>query len=111
MVQDPTSYSINFGNTATWVAFLLGLIVYVIGFFGGLRMNLARAIAAIVLATGVNVVGHPLVNRAHTFIASILGAQVAGFVVPVGWTIFVLGVGLSLYESFTVTAREAHPMK
>lgn len=111
MIQDPVSYSVNLGSTATWVAFLLGVLVYIIGFFGGLRLNLSRMVVAVTIATTIAVMARPLVNRVHLFVASILGNQVAGFAVPLMWTIFVLGVGLSLYESFTVTAKEAHPMK
>ncbi len=111
MIQDPVSYSVNFGSTATWVAFLLGVLIYIIGFFGGLRLNLTKVTLAVSLATVIGVVARPLVNRAHAFAASVVGGQVAGFVVPLLWTVFVLGVCVSLYEAFTVTAKEAHPMK
>ncbi|MDZ7270515.1 MAG: hypothetical protein ONB30_11550 [candidate division KSB1 bacterium] len=111
MIQDPVSYSLNFGSTATWVAFLLGVLIYIIGFFGGLRLNLPKMLVAVMIATAIAVVARPLVNRVHTFVASILGDQLAGFAVPLLWTVFVLGIGLSLYEAFTVTAKEAHPMK
>lgn len=110
-MQDPISYSLNFGQTATWVAFILGVLIYVIGFFGGMRLNFSRMLMAIILATAINVVARPLVNSVHSFVATIIGAEIAGFAVPLVWTIFVLGVALSLYESFTVTAKEAHPMK
>ncbi|MCR4439276.1 MAG: hypothetical protein QHJ34_08550 [bacterium] len=111
LIQDPATYSLNFGPTATWVAFIVGVLMYVVGFFGGLRLNVAKMITAVILSSAISVVARPLVNRVHVFVASILGGEIAGFAIPLLWTVFVLGVCLSLYESFTVTAKEVHPMK
>ena len=112
MEQIPTTYAPHFNSTVTWVAFIIGIILYVIGFFVGIRQNFAKMIVSGLIGALIYILARPIVNDVHLFLLSRLPetAEVfIGTIIPILWISFVLGVSLSVYETFTVTAKEAHP--
>ncbi len=111
MEQIPATYVPHFSATVTWVAFITGMILYVIGYFGGIRQNLAKMIVSGLIAALIYILARPIVNAFHIYLLNNLNLpeKLVGTVIPIIWIIFVLGIALSLYETFTVTAKEAHP--
>ena len=109
MEANPISYIPNLGTTVSWVALIVGIILYIIGYYGGIRFNLGKPIVAMAIGTIISVLARPLVNKLHTFVAANISVTLAGVLIPLLWTVFIIGVAISMYETFTVTAREAHP--
>lgn len=110
MEQIPTTYVPHFSNTVTWVAFILGIILYIIGYFGGIKQNLAKMIVSGSIAALIYVLARPVVNSIHLFLLNYLPEKLVGTVLPILWIIYILGIALSIYETVTVTAKEAHPI-
>jgi len=100
-----------------WVAFIFGLLSFLIGHYAGARLAKAKIWAAIIIATVVAVLSRAISVQLRTFLQTLLvhlvgdetAASIADLIVYVFWTLYIAGVAVYLYETFTVTAKEAYP--
>ena len=101
-----------------YVCILFGFLIFVIGWYGGARLNKAKVITTMIVATGVGVIGRSFIIMIqlaiYNFLKGRLGEIAAGTiaesVIYVFWILFISGISVFLYETMIVTAREAHPM-
>ncbi len=102
-----------------YVALIFGISMYVIGYRAGGRLNRGSIITAITLTTLVAVFGRSFILWLQIFLykflfsvtdSSPVAASLAEAIVYVVWVIFIAGISVNLYETFTVTMKEAHPM-
>ncbi len=100
------------------LAFLLGFVAFFIGSSAGAKLNKREIRKSITAAMVIAMVARPISNLAHRWIG--LGLNyilpedyafgVAGVIVYFFWSLYIISIPVFLYESFTVSAKEAHPM-
>ncbi|MBN1153461.1 hypothetical protein JXB12_00925 [candidate division KSB1 bacterium] len=111
-----------FGVTSAvvvYVALVFGLAMFVIGYNAGAKVNKGPVTTAIILTTIVAVLARSFILWVQYHLFKILygffnnaatAASVAEAVIYFIWILFITGISVNLYEAFTVTAKEAHPM-
>jgi hypothetical protein len=99
----------SLGNTVPWVAFVIGLLIFVISYFAGGRQQQRKIIFATVFSVVIGALCVPLFDKLEIFVSGLFGAGTARIVVMLLFMLYVVAVGIHLYEIITVTAREAHP--
>lgn len=94
-----------------YISASVGILIYVIGWFGGgVRKSMRKFLGALILIMIISVFSLPIPARIFKFLFPFLGIPTAFFVVYTLWLFFLLGMVLSLYETFIITADEAyHP--
>lgn len=121
----PASYwpKINIGGTITsiivFVTLTFGLVMYIIGHFAGGKLNKSKIFAAIGLSMIVAIFGRSfniwlrvtLTNALISVIENrLVSATIVDVIVYFCWTAYISGIAVYVYETFVVTAKEAHPM-
>jgi len=99
------------------LAFLLGFISYYIGYSAGGDINKKEIRKAILSALVIAIFARPIAINAHYYLglglAFIMPEDVAfglaGLIIYILWSLYLLAIPVYLYESFTVTAKEAYP--
>jgi len=111
-----------FGPTSAvivYVAVIFGAAMYLIGYNAGAKLNKGAIITSIVLATSVAIVARSFALWIQLNLykllfslgqSRILAASMAEAIVYMVWMFYITGISVMLYEAFTVTAKEAHPM-
>lgn len=100
------------------LAFLLGFVSYFVGFSAGGDINKKEIRKAILSALIIAVFARPIAINAHHYLGIGLSYimpesyafGLAGFIIYILWTAYLLAIPVYLYESFTVTAKEAYPV-
>lgn len=100
------------------LAFILGFISYYIGLSAGGDINKKEIRKAIISALIIAIFARPIEIMAHYYIGAGLSYLmpdeyafgIAGLIVYILWTLYLLAIPVYLYESFTVTAKEAYPI-
>jgi hypothetical protein len=100
------------------LAFLLGFISYYIGYSAGGDINKKQIRKAILSALVIAIFARPIAINAHYYLglgfAFIMPEDVAfgvaGFITYILWSLYLLAIPVYLYESFTVSAKEAYPV-
>jgi hypothetical protein len=120
----PTGYWIKISAFKTvsiiiiLLAFILGFVSYYIGISAGGDINKSTIHKAIFSALAIAIVARPIEIMAHYYLGAGLSYimpneyafGIAGFIVYILWMLYVLAIPVYLYESFTVTAKEAYPI-
>lgn len=99
------------------LAFLLGLVSYYVGLSAGGDINKKEIRKAILSALVIAIFARPISILAHQYLGIGLSYILpenyaygfAGFITYVLWNAYLLAIPVYLYESFTVTAKEAYP--
>lgn len=104
-----------------YVALIFGIASYFIGHNAGGKMNKKTIFASIGTATLVGICGRSITILARVklyellkYIFSdnqILAGTISDLIIYILWITFIAGISVYLYETFTVTAKEAHPMQ
>lgn len=100
------------------LAFILGFVSYYIGYSAGGDINKKEIRKAILSAMVIAIFARPIAINAHYYLglgfAFIMPEDVAfgvaGLIIYILWTLYTLAIPVYLYESFTVTAKEAYPV-
>ena len=100
------------------LAFLLGFISYYIGYSAGgdinkkeIRKAILSALVIAIFARPIAILGHKYLGLGFAFIMpEDVAFGVAGLIIYILWTLYTLAIPVYLYESFTVTAKEAYPV-
>jgi len=100
------------------LAFLLGFISYYIGYSAGGDINKKEIRKAVLSALVIAILARPIAINAHYYLglglAFIMPEDVAfglaGLIIYILWSLYLLAIPVYLYESFTVTAKEAYPV-
>lgn len=97
--------------TIAWVALLIGVLLMVVGYFAGGRMNGSKILICIILTTIIGFLGRSTLNPVLVFLVLSLklDPRTAQVLTSTIWMFFVAGVGIMLYETLIVTAKEAYP--
>jgi hypothetical protein len=97
--------------TVVWVAFFIGLLLYIIGYFAGGKLSIGKIFLCIILASVIGFLARGVLNYLLAFLIYSMGMvpHTAYILSSTLWMIFVAGVAVMIYETFTVTAEEAHP--
>ena len=120
----PPAYWIKFTSFKTvsiiiiLLAFLLGLVSYYIGHSAGGDINKKEIRKSVISALTIAIIARPISIMAHKylglgldyFLPEAYAYGIAGLIVYVLWMAYVLAIPVYLYESFTVTAKEAYPV-
>ena len=97
-------------ETALYVAMSIGLLLYVIGWFGGTKYTRNKVFSCIIVTVLVCVFSSPIVFWFFKVLLSAgANAALAFAIVYVLWASFMIGMAISLYETFIVTAEEGRP--
>lgn len=99
------------------LAFLLGFVSYFVGLSAGGDINKREIKKAILSALIIAIFARPIAINAHHYLGIGLSYimpesyafGIAGFIIYILWTAYLLAIPVYLYESFTVTAKEAYP--
>jgi|GEM_PF-3931618 len=99
------------------LAFILGFVSYFIGMGAGARINKREIRNSIIPALLISIIARPIPIMIHKYLGLGLGYimpesyayGLAGFIVYVLWMAYIIAIPVFLYESFVVTAKEAHP--
>jgi len=116
---------ITIGGTVSavivYVAIVFGIASYIIGSFAGGKYGKRKIFASIGMATAVGIFGRSFTIliklQLYYFFESIfqekklIAGTLADIIIYVIWTVFIAGISVYFYETFTVTAEEAHPVK
>ncbi|MDZ7332374.1 MAG: hypothetical protein ONB31_10390 [candidate division KSB1 bacterium] len=99
------------------LAFILGFVSYFIGMGAGARINKREIRNSILPALIISIFARPIPILVHKYLG--LGFSyimpesyaygLAGFIVYIFWMLYIIAIPVFLYESFVVTAKEAHP--
>ncbi len=113
----------GFGITSMLViilAFILGLVNIFIGMNAGGKQNIKLIRRCVIYVVAIAIFSKPIFNLIHfylakglsliSFIPSEIATGVVGIIVYIVWVTYLVFSGILLYESFIVTAQEAHPM-
>lgn len=100
------------------LAFILGFVSYYVGLSAGGDINKKEIRKAIISAMIIAIFARPIEIMAHHYLGAGLSYMmpeeyafgIAGFIVYVLWNLYLLAIPVFLYESFTVTAKEAYPV-
>lgn len=92
----------NFGDTASVVALVLALAIFVFGAFSGARGNKVRIIFAVCLSTVIGWFTMPLAVKAALAL-HILDTKTGVVILITAMMVFVTAVATSIYEIITVT--------
>ncbi len=91
-----------------YVAISIGLLLYLIGWFGGgTQQQKSKVLAVVIIITVISIFSLPVPTNLFIMLAPSMGVEVAFSVVSILWLMFLLGMAISLYETFIVTAEEA----
>ncbi len=108
-----------FSAILVFVAITFGVVIYFIGYFAGGRLNKPKILGSIVMATLVALLGRSCEAWLRSHLTAwlymaikheIAAAMIVDVVVYIFWTAFIAGIAVYTYETFVVTAKEAHPM-
>jgi len=101
----------DFNPTIVWVAFIIGLLIYLFGYIAGGRLSPGKIILCIIISSIIGFFSKSIMNPIFTLLVSTFGIspRSAFIITSTIWMIYVVGVGIMLYEMLTVTAEEAHP--
>lgn len=99
------------------LAFILGFVSFFIGMSAGASFNKSTIRKAILSALAIAIFARPIAINAHYYLGVGLSYIMpnnyafgtAEFIVYVLWMTYIIAIPVYLYESFTVTAKEAHP--
>jgi hypothetical protein len=99
------------------LAFILGFVSFFVGVSAGASINKSEVRKAILSALMIAIFARPIEVNAHYYLGVGLSYimpnsyafGIAGFIVYILWMMYVIAIPVYLYESFTVTAKEAHP--
>ena len=109
----------SFSAIIIFVALTFGVVIYIIGYYAGARLNKPKILGAIIMATVVGVLGRSVEALARYKLTlwlndaiknEIVSTIVVDIFVYVVWIAFIAGISVHVYETFVVTAKEAHPM-
>lgn len=101
------------------LALLVGIIMYIVGYYGGGRLNKAKINTAVIIASLIGIIGRTLIISIQVYLTThlnkllhneMIAATIVDFILYAGWITFIAGISVNLYEAFIVTAKEAHPM-
>ena len=98
-----------FPNEGIWVSCAIGLLLYVIGWFGGTKLTLNKIASCIVITILVGIFSIPVAVLAYRWLLYSFGVIIAFSVVYIVWIAYLLGMAISLYETLIVTAEEGRP--
>lgn len=113
----------GFGLTSMLIiilAFILGLVNIIIGMNAGGRQNFKLIRICVIYTVAIAIFSKPIFNLIHfylakglsliPFISNEIATGIVGIIVYMVWVTYLVFSGILLYESFVVTAKEAHPM-
>lgn len=100
------------------LTFILGFVSYYIGVSSGGDISKSTIRKAILSALFIAIFARPIEILAHYYLGLGLSYMmpeeyafgIAGFIVYILWMLYLLAIPVYLYESFTVTAKEAYPV-
>ncbi|MBD3287672.1 hypothetical protein GF337_02610 [candidate division KSB1 bacterium] len=103
-----------------FVALTIGIVSYFIGHNAGGRENKGQIFFAVGIATAVGILGRSIILFLQILIFRFLMeinfldfnpltiASIVEFIFYTFWTLFIAGISVYLYETFTVTAKEIY---
>ena len=100
------------------MAFILGFVSYYIGYSAGGDINKKEIRKAVYSALFIAILARPIAINAHKWLGIGLSYMmpdnyafgIAGLITYIFWTLYTLAIPVYLYESFTVSAKEAYPV-
>ncbi len=115
-VSDSTNLDMTLGQlldsiekmptTAVYVAATVGLMLFVIGWFAGIRENKFQMMLSAFIAVVVGFFSLRLPAMVIKLLASFINPQIALLVVYIIWSFFLVGMAIFLYETWIVTLKE-----
>lgn len=134
--MDKIAFVGEVSDVVMYVSLTAGLLIFVIGYFAGARDSLTKIFVCTLIVTALGTVALRVPLAVHDFFISEKskttqpvttappastpapgpktslkeeGEKFGNFILYVIWTGFLVGMGIFLYESMTVTAHEARP--
>lgn len=89
-----------------YIAVSIGIILFIVGYFGGTKHNKKQILYSIFIVTLVSIFSLPIPAAALFYLAQFINPIFALLIVYVLWSAIMLGMVLSLYETWIVTIKE-----
>lgn len=116
---------ITIGGSVTavivFVALIFGIASYFIGYNAGGKINKPTIYSSIIIGVVVGVLGRSFMVLVQVKLYEVLNyilpindviaATIADIIIYIFWLTFICGICVYMYETFTVTAEEAHPTR
>jgi len=95
--------------TVAWVAFLLGLVLLIIGYFAGGHLGKGKIGMCILITSIIGYLSRGVLNYVLVFCVDVLSMSphTAYVITSSVWMCFIASVAIMLYETFTITVEEA----
>lgn len=96
--------------TIAWVALLIGLLLIIVGYLAGGRLNTTKIFICIIFTSIIGFLGRSILNPVLVFLVLSLklDPRTAFVMTSTIWMFFISAVGVMLYETLVVTANEAY---
>ena len=111
----------TFTAVITFVALIFGVASYFIGHNAGGKLAKGKIFASVGAATSIGILGRSLIILIEVKIFELLKyifptdelilGTISEVIVYIIWITFLSGISVYFYETFTVTAEEAHPTR
>lgn len=97
-------------STIVWIALFIGIVLYIIGYFAGGKLSKGKIFMCIGLTSIIGFLARPILNPIMRFMVLDLSftPHTAYILTSTVWMVFIVGVAVMMYETFTTTAAEAH---
>ena len=99
-------FLLDLPDPALYVAVTAALLVYVIGWFGGTKHQVSKVVISTVFVTLIGFFGLPIPAFVLKFMLAFAPAIPSIILVYTFYVAFLLGMAISLYETWTVTQEE-----
>ena len=99
-------FLLDLPDPALYVAVTAALLVYVIGWFGGTKHQVSKVVISTVFVTLIGFFGLPIPAFVLKFMLAFAPAILSIILVYTFYVAFLLGMAISLYETWTVTQEE-----
>jgi len=127
LLPSPTTYWVKINAFGLYsmiiiiIAFILGFVNIFIGLNAGGRANITKIRRCVIYTVVIGFFSKPIcdfvfyslskgIKQLH-FIPYEIASSLIGTLVYIVWITYLVYSGILLYESFIVTAKEAHPMQ
>lgn len=108
-IQDLIRQIDRLPSEGIYIAVAVGLLMYIIGWFGGTRNSVKKVIWCVIIVTLVGFFSLPVAARIFNWLLPALGSTGAFALVYIFWSLILISMGISLYETMIVTAEEGRP--
>ncbi len=105
-ISDIIAMILNMPDTLFWVGLTASVMLYVIGWFGGTRLQKAKIFFTLAICMAVAMLCLPAAAYILALMLRVFPANIAVSMIFFFYGLFMMGMAISLYETMIVTQNE-----